>query len=157
MGKSKKRKGGSVKLAARRVGVDAPAPAQKKAAAEEPKEQPARVTDRIQEKDSGLNVLKYVGIGIIVAILGAGALSRLMGTDDAERGDGQPGERCEATQECARGSRCFAYKEDAARCWVTCDRDKVCDPGYTCVSAAEGSGRKGTKIRAVCVSDDRVE
>jgi hypothetical protein len=148
-----KRKGDSGKRGAKRVEPDRPegAPARK-----EPRDEPAapRIAPRIQEQDSGLGVLKAVGIGIIVLILGAGVLSRMVGGEVDSRGDKLPGEKCDSTPECARGSICYAYQGGIHRCFTACSADEPCDPGYRCVSAAEQTGRRRTKVRSVCIGDE---
>jgi hypothetical protein len=148
-----KKKGDSGKRAAKRV--EAGEAEARTAAPRERREEPEppRVAPRIQEQDSGLGVLKAVGIGIIVLILGAGVLSRMVGGESEGRGDKLPGEKCDATEECARGSICYAYKGEARRCFKTCSADEPCQPGSRCASAAEQTGRRKTRVRSVCIRD----
>jgi hypothetical protein len=148
---SKKKRGKSGKKVARRVGPgDEPKPKPKEAAPE-PEEAKPRITERIREKDAGFGVIKAVVGVIVVLILGAGVLSRLVGSDESTRGDKIAGELCDSTQECQSGSICFSYGGDKKRCLITCPKGKDCEPGYTCVSSAERAGRKSTRVRAVCV------
>ncbi|HUT76275.1 MAG TPA: hypothetical protein VM285_01220 [Polyangia bacterium] len=149
-----KKKGDSGKRTAKRV--EAEAQGGRSATPKETRDEPEapRIAARIQEKDSGLGVLKALGIGVIVLILGAGVLSRMVGGETESRGDKLPGEKCDSTQECARGSICYTYKGEAHRCFTVCSADEPCDPGYRCVSAAEQTGRRKTKVRSVCVGDD---
>jgi hypothetical protein len=148
-----KKKAGSGKRIVKRVETQTTEATSAQKEAQEESEAP-RIAPRIQEKDSGLGVLKGVGIGIIVLILGAGVLSRLMGGDVETRGEKLAGEKCGSTQECARGSICYAYKGEASRCFRTCSATEPCDPGFHCTSAAERAGRRKTRVRSVCVGDE---
>jgi hypothetical protein len=157
MGK-KKGKTKSGKRVARRVGEGEeirPKQTQKAAPVEE--EEKPRIPERIQEKDAGFGVIKVVVGVIVVLILGAGVLSRMIGDDESVRGDKVQGELCESTQECAKGSICFSYGDDKRRCRVTCSKDKTCEAGFSCVSSAERSGRKSTRVRAVCIEEAKVK
>jgi len=111
------------------------------------------IRERPREGDSGLGVLKVVGIVMISLIVGSVVLTKLLGTEDQGRGDKLPGELCESTTECASGSICYNYKDSKRRCHVTCSQDKGCEPGYTCTSSAQRSGRRSTRVRAVCVEN----
>ncbi|MFO8073639.1 MAG: hypothetical protein R6V85_17400 [Polyangia bacterium] len=150
---------GSGKRAARRVSRDesAPGKAEKKSQQSTPEDpDKPKISERPKETDSGFGVLKGVAIALIVLILGAGVVSRFIGGDDATRGDKLPGELCDETIECESGSICYSYKKNEKRCWKTCGADESCEPGYTCVSSAEQAGRKSTRVRAVCIEDDKV-
>lgn len=154
---SKKKKGSSGKRVSRRVGPrDATAPKPAAAPKKEEEDKP-RIPERMQEKDAGFGVIKVVIGVIVVLILAAGILSRLVGSEESVRGDKLPGELCESTQECESGSVCFAYADDKRRCLTTCPKGKKCEPGFTCVSAAESAGRKSTRVRAICVEDSKVK
>jgi hypothetical protein len=159
MGGKKKGKTKSGKRVARRVGAGEPTTPKKakQQAAPAPEEDKPRVPERIQEKDAGFGVIKVVIGVIVVLILAAGALSRILGNEESVRGDGVQDELCESTPDCAKGLRCFAYGDDKRRCLATCRGDEKCDPGHTCVSAAERKGRKKTLVRAVCVPDAKVQ
>jgi hypothetical protein len=158
MGSRKKGKTKSGKRVVRRVtGAEEPQPKKKQKAAPVEEEPKPRITERIQEKDAGFGVIKTVIGAIVVLILAAGVFSRMFGDEESLRGEKTPGEVCESTQECAKGSICFAYGEERKRCLVTCPKGKDCDPGYSCVSATERSGRKSTRVRAVCVKDAKVK
>jgi len=169
---SAKKKSGSGKRVAKRVeaaeGKRSAPPQGPPREAEKP-----RIAPRIQEQDSGLGVLKAIGIGIIVLIVGAGVLSRVMGgrggsgsdrssgeTGGAAReeevagGDKLPGERCNASRECRGRSVCYSYRGEARRCYATCSAEDSCDPGYRCFSAAEQTGRRKTRVISICVVDE---
>jgi hypothetical protein len=154
---SKKKRGKSGQRIARRVAPgEETKPKKKREEAAPVQEAKPRITERIQEKDAGFGVIKVVIGVIVVLIIGAGVLSRLVGSEESTRGDKVPGDLCKSTQECASGSICFAYESEKRRCRVTCSENKVCEPGSTCVSAAERAGRKSTRVRAVCIDSSQV-
>ncbi|MBW2276395.1 MAG: hypothetical protein JRF63_02820 [Deltaproteobacteria bacterium] len=158
MAGKKKGKTKSGKRVTRRVGEgEEPKPTKtKQKAAPVEKEEKPRINERLQEKDAGFGVIKVVIGVIVVLILAAGAFSRIFGDEESVRGDGDQDELCESTPECAKGLRCFAYGDEKRRCLKTCPGGEKCETGYTCVSAAERSGRKKTAVRAVCVKDAEV-
>jgi hypothetical protein len=150
---AKRNRGGSGKVVAKR---EAPAAASPKQAAPEqkPVEKP-KVTERIQEKDAGFGVIKVVAGVVIALIVGASILGRFFGGEGADRGDLGQGDRCQTTRECRSGYICHAHGDDAERCLELCDlRDaQSCEPGFTCVSTAQKSGRKKVRLTDVCVPD----
>ena len=150
---AKKRGGSSGKRVARRETSPERPRAKRTPPPPETEDKPV-IQERIREKDAGFGVIK-VAVGVIIAlIIGATALSRLTGTEDAARGDKLPGEMCESTTECEKGNICLAYHGDQRRCWKLCRPDSPdCEPGYSCVSSAQRSGRKGVRVRSICVED----
>lgn len=155
---AKKKKSESGKRIAKRVSEEAPTPkAQETSAPREPEPKASSVTDRIQEKDSGFGTIKVIVGVIVVLIIGAGLLGRYTGSEDLARGDLLPGERCESTQECAKGTICYSYKGEAKRCYHKCSlEDSTCEPGFTCTSSSYTAGRKKTKVRSICVEDSKL-
>jgi len=156
---SKKKRGTSGKRGGRRVSGREKPKQQKqqeqvvKAAAPAPEAKP-RITERIQEKDAGFGLLKGILGALVVLILLAGALSRIIGEEQDERGDKLPGELCELTEECRTGSICESHQDDERRCFARCDPDaNDCDPGYTCTSLAARKTRKGVRVKTVCIKD----
>jgi len=133
----------------------APKKAQAAAAKDEDEDKP-RVSERIQEKDSGFGVIKVVVGVIVVLILAAGVFSRMFGNQDAVRGDKTQGDICESTPDCKSGLICYAYGGGKHRCLADCRGDERCEPGFTCVSMVERAGRKSTRLRAICVEDAKV-
>ncbi len=113
------------------------------------------IRERPQEKDSGFGVLKVVGGGIVVLIIVSVILVKGLGQEVSSRGDKMPGELCESTNECERGSICYDYKGEKKRCYVTCSTEKGCEPGYTCTSSTSGR-RKSARLRAVCVENAKL-
>lgn len=153
---ARKKKGGySGKKAVRRVDPRAEKRIEPRKQ-EVPEPEKPRIAERIREKDAGFGVIKVAAGVLVVLILGSGVLLKLLGGDEAVRGDKIAGETCESTQECERGNICYSYREDAKRCMKTCPNDKDCPAGHTCTSAAERSGRKSTRVRAVCVEDSKL-
>ena len=150
---AKKKKGASGKRTAKRVNPNEESPPKQSAIKESTETEKPRMPERIREKDAGFGLIKIVVGVLIVLILGSGLLIKLVGGGEADRGNKTQGELCKTTKECARGSVCYSYKGERKRCMVTCPKGKMCDPGFTCVSAAERSGRKSTRVRAVCVED----
>lgn len=123
-------------------------------AAAEPEK--AKVPERIREKDSGFGVLKVVGAVIAILIVGSMVLYNRAGGRETLRGDKMHGEQCQETQECKSGMLCYSYKGVKKRCMTTCGKDKMCDPGYKCVTAAKQKGRKGFRLTDICVEDGSI-
>ena len=119
------------------------------------KEKP-RLPERLKEKDSGLGVLKAVGFVIIALVLVSTVLFNRSGGRDSLRGDKLPGESCEETVECQKGSVCYFYKDSKRHCMETCSKNRPCGPGYTCVTAASQKRRKGIRVTDVCVEDAKI-
>ena len=103
----------------------------------------------------GFGVIKIIIGVVILLILGSGFLMKLVGGKDAGRGNSLPGERCGTTQECQHGAICYAYK-DLKRCMTVCGKQTECEPGYSCVSAAERTGKRSTRLRNVCVKSSKL-
>ena len=127
-----------------------------KTAEKAPDKERPRMPDRLKEKDSGFGVLKGVGLVIIALILVSTVLFNRAGGRDALRGDKLPGEPCEKTAECQKGSMCYAYQGDRHRCMTRCSKQNPCEPGYTCVTAASQKRRKGLRVADVCVEDAKI-
>ncbi len=125
-------------------------------AEKKPEKEKPRMPERLKEKDSGLGVLKGVGILIIALILVSTVLFNRAGGRDALRGDKLPGESCEKTEECQKGAVCYSYQGAKHRCMTSCSKKKPCDPGYTCVTQASQKRRKGIRVTDVCVEDDKI-
>ncbi len=153
---AKKKKGTSGKRTAKRV--DPQEQLQKKQPSGKLPVEPEkpRMPERIREKDAGFGVIKIVVGVLVVLILGSGVLLKLVGGSDTDRGNKLQGELCQSTKECSRGSICYSLKDEKKRCLATCPKGKVCEPGYTCTSAAESSGRRSTRVRAVCVKNAKL-
>lgn len=149
-----KRKHGSSgkRIASRSLGSQgAKTPKQADTGPEQPA--PPRMPERIAEKDAGFGLVKIVVGGLILLILGSGAAVKLLGGSTNQRGDKVLDEICASTMECAAGSICFAYKDEKKRCMKTCPKGTNCDPEHTCTSAPENTGRKKTRVRAICVKN----
>jgi hypothetical protein len=106
---------------------------------------------RVKENNAGFGVLKGVAIVILALIIGSAILFNRAGGRDAMRGDKEPEELCEKSVECAKGSICYAYGEDRARCRKTCSKKRSCGPDYTCVTAASQKRRRGFRLADICV------
>ena len=110
-----------------------------------------RIPERIREKDSGFGVIKVVVGAIVILVLGSTVLfNKVGGGRESHRGDKSPGEPCNETVECIKGSLCYIYQEQGKQCMQTCS-DGACPSGYTCVGAASQKQRKGIRITDVCV------
>lgn len=127
-----------------------------KSTEKQPDKERPRMPERMKEKDSGFGVLKGVGLVIIALILVSTVLFNRAGGRDALRGDKLPGESCERTSECQKGTVCYAYQGEKHRCMTSCSKKQPCDPGYTCVTAASQKRRKGIRVADVCVEDDKI-
>jgi hypothetical protein len=125
----------------------------KSKSAEESVPEKVKMPERVREKDSGFGVLKVVGAVIAVLIVGSMVLYNRAGGRETMRGDKMHGEQCQETQECKSGTICYSYKGARKRCMTTCRKDKKCDPGYNCVTAAKQKGRKGYRLTDICVED----
>ena len=150
---SKKSRGGSGKIIAKREAAPDVAP-RKAAPAAEPAEKP-RVPERIQEKDAGFGVVKFIAGVIVVLIVGVSILGHFFGGESADRGSSGQDERCQNTPECKPGYICHAHGDATERCLKLCEIDnpQSCEPGYQCVSTAKKSGRKKMRLTDVCVPD----
>lgn len=112
--------------------------------------------DAADGKDGpGFGVIKIIIGVVLLLIVGSGLLMKLVGGKDAGRGNSLPGERCGATSECRHGAICYAYK-DIKRCMAVCGKHTECEPGYTCISAAERVGKRSTRMRNVCVKSSKL-
>jgi hypothetical protein len=153
---SKKGRGGSGKIIAKREAPVVEAP--KKAAPAAPAEK-SRVPERIQEKDAGFGAIKVVAGIVIALIVGVSILGRLFGGDEADRGSSGQDERCQNTPECKSGYLCHAYGDDSERCLKLCDlgNPQSCEPGYQCVSTARQAGRKKMRLTDVCIPNAKVK
>ncbi|MDJ0762934.1 MAG: hypothetical protein QNJ97_08100 [Myxococcota bacterium] len=115
-----------------------------------------RISPRPRETGSGFGVVKIV-VGLIVAlIVGSMIFFNQSGGRERARGDKMPQEKCRETSECAAGSVCYSYKDDEKRCRVLCAKTKICEPGFTCVSAAKQKRRRGVRLLDICVEDARL-
>lgn len=119
-----------------------------------PESDEPRIAPRIKEKDGGFAVLKGVAIGIMALIVVSMVLFNRAGGQDTVRGDKLPGEQCENTVDCKKGTICYSYQGERRRCMTVCEKDRRCDPGYKCVSAADQRRRKGIRVTDICVPDD---
>ncbi len=153
---SKKKKSDSGKRIARRED-NKPKPKIKEQATAVPVEAKPGMPQRIQEKDAGFGTIK-IAVGVfVVLMIGALILTRLSGQDEDIRGDKVHGEQCALTKECKKGYRCVQYGDDLRKCMKSCfDGDSLCDPGYTCTSTSQGTGRKNIKVQPVCVEDAKL-
>jgi hypothetical protein len=156
MADRKKQAGTSGKKIARRDEPEAKAAEPQGKARTEPEPEGPPIRQRIREENSGFGVIKVACGVIIFLIIGAGVLGRLAGSDRLARGNKPTGARCEATEDCSKGSICYGYEGDPQRCMKTCDSRKICDSGYTCTSSLERTGRRSSRVRAVCVGDARL-
>jgi hypothetical protein len=152
---TKKNRGGSGKIIAKREEQAVEAP--KKAAAP-PAEKP-RMPERIQEKDAGFGAIKIVAGVVIALIVGVGILTRITGGEGADRGSSGQDERCQNTQECKAGYVCQAHRNDVERCLKLCEvkNPQSCEPGYQCSPAAKQAGRKKMRLIDVCVPNAKAD
>jgi hypothetical protein len=116
----------------------------------------APMKPRMKESNEGFGVLKGVGVLILALIVGSAILFNRAGGREAMRGDKSPGEHCEKTVECARGSICYAYKNDRPRCLTTCSKKRPCDPQHACVTAASQKRKKGIRLADICVKNEDI-